>query len=472
MFESVLEAVVAAFCSAAVLLMTMSFFKSRPKRQNPESVASFFELDELISRKNLRGLALFFSAPFALLFFVVSVVSPAFVDLGREFLINNILSVVSDSIKNAVEPVLKGIPKYLSPLFVLVATLIFFAPYIRAPFSWFRNLVIEATGIDARANDSSSRAAKEALSIKTEVEIIAVLLVAVPSTVVEAAKRVAYMILQKSIDDTRSSGLPSAISKTLRLLGDKDIPVRTIRLSPARIIAALVFYFALSFVWVLIVPLAATPLSDFVKTMLSHFTFTWPLPEFRRDLVLSISQHTLSFIVPLAFGIYMYPARREHFSETKTETPFQTFAVVFSIQFIVSVVVNFVFDVIAILLRLSGKYEGLVISLYDVKIWADVVVPALAPGFALAVWIVCRDWKVRLFTYIAVCVAAAVSFSLCQLSYECISGKMLGYYWHELVLGAFLTLAYFFAGSIARDAVERPDNCGERQSQAPSAVGA
>jgi hypothetical protein len=468
MLESVLEAVVAAFCSAAVLLMTMNFFTSRPERKNPDSVASFLKLDDLISRKNLRGLALFFSAPFALLFFVVSVVSPAFVDLGREFLINNILSVVSDSIKSAAEPVLKGIPRYLSPLFILVATLVLFAPYIRAPFEWFRNLVIEATGIDARADDSGSRAAKEALSIKTEVQIIAALQVAVPAVLVDATKRIAYAILQKSADDTRSSGLQIAISNTLKLLGDKDITVRTIKLSPARIIAALVFYFALSFVWVLMVPLAATPLNEFVKAMLAHFTFTWPLPEYRQNLVLSISQHTLAFIVPLAFGMYMYPARREHFA--KLETPFQTFAVVFSIQFIASVVVNFLFDVIAILLRLSGKYDGLVISLYEVKIWADVVVPALAPGFALAVWIACHNWNVRLFTYIAVCLAAAVSFSLCQLSYECISGKMLGYYWHELVLGAFLTLAYFFAGSIARDAVEPPDNSGTRQPQAAAAV--
>src|ERR1700743_2154680 len=103
-FDAIVQAVVAAFCSAAILAVGMSFFGSRPKQQSPDSVASFFELNELISRNNLWGLTIFFSAPFALLFFVVSVVSPAFVDLGRKFLINNILSILSDTIKNAAEP--------------------------------------------------------------------------------------------------------------------------------------------------------------------------------------------------------------------------------------------------------------------------------------------------------------------------------------------------------------------------------
>jgi hypothetical protein len=472
-FEAIGQAVVAAFCSAAIFAVTMSFFGSRPKQQNPDSVASFFELDELISRKNLWGLTLFFSAPFALLFFVVSVVSPAFVDLGRKFLIDNILSLVSDTIKNAAEPVLNGIPNYLSPLFILIATSVLFAPYVRSPFEWFRNLVIAATGIDARAEDSGSRAAEEALSAKTETQIQSILPVNVPTTLTDVTNRVAYIILHKSIVDTRLYGLQKAITNTLNLLdAKKEIEVRSIRLSPARIVAALVFYFVLSLIWVLIVPLAATPLKDsFVAAFFGPIE--WPLPEFREDLVLSISRHTLAFIVPLAFGMYLYPARREQFEERKarTETAYQTFFVVFSIQFIASVAVNFLFDVIDILLRLSNRYDGVHISLYDVKIWADVVIPALAPGFALAVWILCRSWNVRLLTYIAVCVAGAVSFSLCQLSYECISGKILGYYWHELFLGAFMTLAYFFAASIAQDVVQSPEPPADRHEAQAATVG-
>jgi hypothetical protein len=363
-------------------------------------------------------------------------------------------------------------PKYLSPLFVLVTTLVLFAPYIRSPFEWFRNLVIAATGIDARADDSSARAADEALSENTEAKIQQILPGSVPTILADATTRVAYRILQKSIVDTRLLGLQKAIANTLRLLETKkEIEVPSIRLSPSRIVAAIVFYVVLSLIWVLIAPLAASPLQD--SPVPAFFgPFDWPLPGHRDDLVLSISRHTLAFIVPLAFGMYMYPARREQFekSKSRTETPYQTFFVVFSIQFIAAVVVNFVFDVMAILLRASGKYDGLHISLYDVKIWADVVIPAVAPGFALAVWILCRSWNVRLLTYIAVCVAGAASFSLCQLSYECISGKMLGYYWHELALGAFLTLAYFFAASIAQDVVQPSDKADKQQPQAATAL--
>ena len=64
--------------------------------------------------------------------------------------------------------------------------------------------------------------------------------------------------------------------------------------------------------------------------------------------------------------------------------------------------------------------------------------------------------------------AGAVSLSVCQLTYECISGTPRGYYVHELMLGAFLTLAYFFAGSIARDAFARPGPGARQAAQSAS----
>src|SRR5277367_6542177 len=122
-FESVAHAVVAAMSSAVILLVTMNFFQSRPEGKDPNSPASFLELNELISGKNLRGLALFFSAPFALLFLVVAIESATFVEVGREYLITNLVSMISDTNnKDALKALLEGIPSYLSPLFVLVAT--------------------------------------------------------------------------------------------------------------------------------------------------------------------------------------------------------------------------------------------------------------------------------------------------------------------------------------------------------------
>jgi len=473
-FESVAHAVVAAMSSAVILLVTMNFFQSRPEGKDPNSPASFLELNELISGKNLRGLALFFSAPFALLFLVVAIESATFVEVGREYLITNLVSMISDTNnKDALKALLEGIPSYLSPLFVLVATLALFAPYIRAPFEWFRNLVITATGIDARA-DSASLDAAEAALVANTAEVVQRSLESLfgsraplPIELTHASDktRIAYQILYFSRDDTKEDGLEVAINNTLRKINVKEsLEIEKIRFSPSRLTAALIFYIVLCLIWIFFAPLAAPSLEHGVIARM-FVPFEWPLPEFRRNLALSISEHTLSFIIPLAFGMYMYPARRAQLA--RTETAFQTFAVVFSIQLICSVVVNFLFDLIAVLLRVSGEFAGVLISFGEVKIWADVFVPSLAPGFALAIWILCRNWKVRWLTYGVVCFAGAASFSLCQFAYECISGTMRGYYWHEMLLGAFLTLAYFFAASIARDALRlRPPPGAARAPQA------
>jgi hypothetical protein len=471
--ESIIHAVIAAISSGVILLVAMNFFQSRPRKKISDSPASFFELSDLISTANLRGLALFFSAPFALLFFVIAMVSSNFVDLGREFLITDILSLVPEALRSVLQSLLEATPRYLSPLFVLVGALALFAPYIRAPFEWFKNLVIAATGIDARADDASLRAAEAALASNSADAIESSLegrfggRAPLPEELAHASDktRIAYQVLYFSREDTRLNGLGTSINGTLGALALNKLSIATIRLSLGRVTAALVFYVALCLIWVFIAPLAAPSLE---QSLIAKFIvpFEWPLPKYRRELALALSEHTLSFIIPLAFGIYMYPARRAQLGGV--ETPFQTFAVVFSIQLIASIVVNFVYDLIAILLRESGEFTGVLLSLGDVKIWADVFIPAFAPGLALAIWILCRDWKVRWLTYAVVCVAGAVSLSVCQLTYECISGTPRGYYVHELMLGAFLTLAYFFAGSIARDAFARPGPGARQAAQSTS----
>jgi hypothetical protein len=134
-----------------------------------------------------------------------------------------------------------------------------------------------------------------------------------------------------------------------------------------------------------------------------------------------------------------YALRRYHYGLPNKETAFQSFAVVFSVQFVSSFFVNLVISALYILKRMQGEICGLLISFEDVKIWADVFMPALAPGTALFAWILCERWKVGwLLSIVIICVVVGVSFKLSQYAYEYIAGEWRGYYWHQLGLGFFL----------------------------------
>ncbi len=123
----------------------------------------------------------------------------------------------------------------------------------------------------------------------------------------------------------------------------------------------------------------------------------------------------------------------------------------------VSFVMNMFFEFIDIARLMTGEnkvYTGIVSTfpstLGESKLWIEFVISATAPVLALAATYLCaRGGVKKAFVYGVVIVISASVFMLSRYVYEQQS-SVRGYYWHELVLGAFLIMSYYLAASVSR----------------------
>jgi len=459
LLTTVVKIIVAVLSTIIVFVLQNYFLRQRPASRKQDSPASFFELNALASAQKLRNLCALCALPFAALFFVIALESQPFVLSVKGLLRDYILTLITnDSVKSDLRQVIDVMPEFLDPLFVLIATLALFAPVLNTPLALFRKVFIFAMGLEARADSLSYGAARAVLQKMRFEDAEAKLSAAFHSTnpmpeelvnSSEAAK-LAYQLLHYSKDNTRAKGLELALASTLAKIGVGAVATSSApTLAMVHIGAAIVFYIVLCVAYVLFAPLAAPWLQSDSTVIAFLQPIEWPIAGARNALALSVAQRSLSFVVPLASGMYLYASRRTQYLDN--ETWVQSFVVVFGVQFMSAFFVNLIFAALTVLKRSQGELQGVLISFDDVKIWADVFTPSLAPGAALLTWVMCEKMKFRLAAFALVCVVAGISFHLCQFTYECIAGSLRGYYWHQMVLGSFLTLAYYLAGLVAQD---------------------
>jgi hypothetical protein len=441
--------------SLVVFVLLVNLFRSRPPAKLIDRPSSFLEIEALVSERTLRMITWLAAFPMSALVFLLALEAAPFVEQAKVFLISCAADLLNERWQQGMTEFLRQMPSYLSPLFVLGVSLVTFAPYVRVPFEFVRSLILTSMGIEARADRGGRDAAKLVLqklgSRRAELRLEEKFGDApLPLELIHAddETQLAYQILFFSADNTRLNGLRIGLARTLAKVGiDAAVTIEQI-IYPSRVAAALVIYLALCMGYVLIAPLAA-PWVQTHTIGAGFFAVEWPLPQFRGILALTVSQQTFAFIVPFALGMWLYSARRR---QCNGETALQTLAVVFGAQFLFSGFVNFVFDALFIAQRSIGELSHDLISFKDPKIWADILVPAIAPSMALVSWIWTRDLHFRWLGYALLGLAAALVLNVCQLTYECVSGEIRGYFWHQSVLGLFLMLSFVLSASVVRNA--------------------
>jgi hypothetical protein len=463
--DNVLFLLTAVAASVAITILLMQVFSERPLSRSKDSPSSHFKLRELVQRSRLSWIALTCSLPFALLFLVLSVKSSTLVTAAKSLLTSKILGLLEPTIANKVESVLQSIPSWLDPLFVLVASLVLFAPYIRAPFDFFRSQVFAVIGIDEDADDTAEEAAKAVLyrygqdftaAGEELLKITESRDAPLPEELADepAVKRMAFQLVYFARDETGKRGLVSSLSSLMSKLDARaSFSDSRDSLGLSHVFAALTFYAVLCASYALLAPMIAPWLhTGLVRGMLQQVEW----PAYSGELALSLLQRTLSFIVPLAGGIALYSVRRK---DHQHESSLQAFAFVVSIQFLFSFLVNGSFAILSVAQRATGETGGQVLSLASVKIWADAFVFSLTPAVALFSWIVAGRYKLgRASSAATVCFAAAVAFCLCQFLYERLAANVTGFYWHQLIFGAFITLSYGLSALIASDVLPTIDH--------------
>jgi hypothetical protein len=447
-FDNVLFIIVAVAASCLATFLLMRHFSKRERTAQKDNLASHFELKELTSRRKLFWLSFLWSLPFSLLFLVICLKAPTLLSAGRKLLESSVVDILSPSSTEKVRLALDAIPTWIDPVFVLAVSLLLFGTYVRWPFDFCRNLIFTVFDVDERVNEIAENAAEAFLNTRDYDDAEQALLeltnsnhAPVPKELAESPDKVilGYQLIYFSKKAIATSGLREGLQETLKRVGIEMPLIKNHRpLISRQIYSALIFYLVLCAVYAILAPLMEPIVSSaFVREMLQQIEW----PKHTDELALSIVQRTLSFVIPLAVGMSLVTKRHE--------LPF-----VVSVQFAVSLIVNLVFAAVLVAQSATGETPAYSFVLGNLTLgyWVDAFAYSLTPSFALLSWIFCgRVEAGKTVTVLIVCVAAAIAFCLSQLMYEAIAIGRTGYYWHQLLLGAFITMSYGLAALVASD---------------------
>ena len=184
------------------------------------------------------------------------------------------------------------------------------------------------------------------------------------------------------------------------------------------------------------------------ETSESPFLFgniRWPMPEYRGSLFAEIARNSLAYVLPFAVGLLLYQGRRRRY--LKEETAYDSFITVACLQSLFALFVGLTFNVVDVSLR---NNHGAFLSLAEIKIWVDVLLPSLLPAIALGIWLLLmsKDSPIE-----AVAAGALIfsmgSFFACQIAYEVLAKPPYGYYWHNALLGLFMMSAFLLSWLVA-----------------------
>jgi hypothetical protein len=474
-FEDILFLLTALAASAGALLLLMLVFSERKPAESAESPASHFELNELVSRKRLRIVSFSCAVPFALLVLLLCLNSTTLLSAARQLLSSKIAGVFDSSVAEQVEGLVKAVPAWLDPIFVLLASLIFFAPYVRLPFEYARNLIFVLLHFDARVDEVAQSAAEAVLkqmpydaAERALLEATSTRDAPVPKQLIQASetKILAYQLLFFSKSVTAKHGLTKGLSDILaKIKVDGQFQSQSSSSARGYVLASLIFYGILCASYVFFAPLLAPWIrsNGFVKVVLQQVD--WPM--FADELAISMIQRTLSFVIPLAFGMSYFATWR---GRNPNGRLFPEIVLVFSSQFMFALLVNVVVAIVTIAQRVTGETGGAPLTFTSVRVWSDAFVYSLTPGIALLSWIFCGHLRFKATgTIIVVGMVAAVTFAMCGFLYEHMAGRRDGYYWHQLILGAFITVSYALAALVAKDVFPPVDASVLRARPQPAA---
>ncbi|MBY5837777.1 hypothetical protein J3P71_11810 [Rhizobium leguminosarum] len=473
--------------SAVIYILTTRLIFDTKTSTNIESPSSFFTLDDIISKSARRNINLLFTWPIVLLFLAVSTSSDKLVKAARDFFGTYLVTIVPDKSGPSLRALIESLEGPFAPLFVLLVSLILFLPYVRTGLEKFAELVIEVSGYRTAVDAAALAFASDLLGkhkfhdIQRDIAEELRIVLPIKEDLSSASKQniLGYQVLYlkhreapdasmkdflnnfstEIIDDSKmrpyeeTGGVDDQEEKQLEQVKVRPTAVIEIAretIAPRYVATAFMLYGILCLLYVAVVPLFSAVITpNWPVEELGPME--WPLPEYWRTLAYSVGQRTVSFVFALAAGYYLFSTRR---ALKRKEPLWKTYLYTASVQFLLSLFANLAFLIIT-LARKDNFAFGYAFVLRDIAsltIICEVVAYSLIPCIGLAFSILCaRSDYSKLTTVVLMSLVCAISFSLSQLLNETVGQYYMGYYWHQLLLGMYMSFAYFLAAMIVND---------------------
>ncbi|SFO03581.1 hypothetical protein SAMN03159463_00913 [Mesorhizobium sp. NFR06] len=421
---------------------------------DPSSPSSFFSVRQISSKSRVFLISFAYSIPFALIYLYVSLYADSVVSPAKDFLISKLDAVLGQDPSGNFQSALKNLPASLSPIFVLLVSLLIFAPILRAPFVVLAQLLLRAAGTRQRVDVITIRAGTDILSdlggfdnseraLDSEFRDTPLPIELAESSDVE---KFSYKLLYLSSTEFPQLNLVNSLKGIAKRIGVKELmpdvdPDEIYKIMNFYLVASVIIYSVLCCLYIFFIPEFNFRYIESIDPNLFQ-PFNWPAIDEMSALASSVAQRSLSFVFLIGVGYYMFSSRRRYYS--KVESEIQSAGVVFAFLTIFSFVINLAFVLVTISRSQDGELGRTLIAINQKKIWIEIFLPSLTAGLALIVAAVSSKIPNSLSLILVVCFSS-VWFFLSQYIYEINATQVIGYYWHQAVLGFCLSSAYFFS---------------------------
>jgi uncharacterized membrane protein len=462
--------IIALSCSLIYILMVGLL---RDKR-NPDAryPSTFFSLDQMTSVIWFRSICFFFAGSLSVLYAAVALDGGHLLTATRQLLLSYAEDQFSADRKEALKSLFDSVPDWLNPIFVLACFLLLFSNRTRKGLTIYRDTLISAAGlysivdetsldlaktlIDRHPSSQPSRSYDEAIA---EVSSLLSRDTPVPEPLVNEKneKRLAYQLIWLQLKQIREQGLVQSFDAFRSRIGLPPIVGGGLKVNLVHLVSAGFVFFLLMGLFTVITPVLK-PLAHYHAQL-----FNWPDPNSDgwSATIRYILKNTLGFVFPLMLALNMYPVRRRAY--LSKESAVTSFVVVATIQWVLAFCVHEVFNVLDKSVAMSQHNDEYSLLTPKLHVTAFLLsfIPLIAFGLILFVRL-CKPqrtttqgvWTTVVSISVMTCVATAISaivgisFALCDVVYECYLQRFDYYFVYQCVLGSYMSVAFFIAGSV------------------------
>jgi hypothetical protein len=442
-------------CSVIIFYLMTSVLED-PRTRQPGKPSSFLTLENLISRPWYNGFSYFFGGTLALAYAAVVLFSPGMIgEVKKGFVSYAEHADVPPNVREAIDSVASWIPDWADPIFVLILSLLMFAPFVRKSLIAWRDVVVGGSGLYRIADETAIRTANKLLAKHSNEYTVALKTlgseVPLPEEYVGSpfASRLAYQLLWINKSNIQEKGIIdgfNAFCVQFQLPLEHADPVHKGKIVPPGVkmnMAHIFVAFVLFFVLLGLFMITTASLANWAD---SHHLL-WPNPQKYgwSEPVINTIRNTLTYVIPTLLGLYMFPVRRRVYSEH--ESYFMSFAVVASIQWLTALILHELFSLLGVIRNISHNvdpsldfYASFFAS--DRQIWNFTysVVPAIVLLFILAG----REVGIpKWLSAVGITIVSGLLFLGCDYLSECAAPSFTNYYVFQGLFGMAVAACLF-----------------------------
>jgi hypothetical protein len=470
-------------CSVIIFYLMTSVLED-PRTKEPAKPSSFLTLEHLISRAWYNCLCYFFGGTLALAYAAVVLFSPGMIgEVKKSFVLYAEHADVPANVKDGIDSMASWIPDWADPVFVLILSLVMFAPFVRKSLVAWRDVVVSSAGLYRIADETALETAKKFLvahsndykeAVKTLESKVSE--VPLPEEYIGSpvTSRLAYQLLWINKAKIREKGIIdgfNAFQKQFQLVVDeaggdqeKINMTSSVKMNMSHIFVAFVLFFVL-------LGLFMIGAASFANWADSHHLL-WPNPQKYgwSEPVTNTIRNTLTYVVPTLLGLYMFPVRRRVYC--KHESYIMSFAVVASLQWFTAFVLHELFSLLGVIRNISRHVDpSLDFSAWflasDRQIWNFTY--SIVPSIVLLLILVGREVGVpKWLSAIGITFVSGLLFLGCDYLSECAAPNFTNYYVFQGLFGMAVAACFFVVVVIS----EAPAALDSETSSAPEPRGA